>query len=179
MTHPNDDGALHVGVLLGDPRLPYPYAPDGRFGEEEIEGARQLRAALARLDGYRFSYFDDHLRLIDDLRSNPPELVLNLCDTGYRNDWELERNVPALLEILGIPYTGADPMAISLGTDKALVRALAVTLGIPVPNETFVDLTADPLVLPTTYPALIKPNASGGSFGITEDCVVQDAAAAE
>lgn len=171
--------ALEVGVILGDPRLPYPYAVDGRFGEEEIEGVRRLQDALAELDGYRFTYFDDHARLIDDLRAQPPDLALNLCDTGYRNDWELERNVPAFLEMLGIPYTGADPMAISLSTDKALVRALAIGHGVPVPNETFVDLTADPPVLPSMYPCLIKPNASGGSFGITEDCIVHDATQAE
>ena len=172
-------GELHVGVLLGDPRLPYPYAVDGTFGAEEIEAARRLRTALDRLDGYRFTWLDDHDRLICALRDKPPDLVLNLCDTGYRNHWELERNVPAFLEMLDIPYTGSDPMAISLGTDKALVRGLAFGLGIPVPNETYVDLTADPLILPMTYPALIKPNNSGGSFGITKDCVVHDAAAAE
>lgn len=179
MARSRTDETLHVGVILGDPRMPYPYSVDGRFGEEEIEGARKLQEALQRLDGYRFTYFDDHERLIDDLRADPPELAFNLCDTGYRNDWELERNVPALLEMLGIPYTGADPMAISVSTDKALVRALAFGLGIPVPNETYVDLTLDPLTLPTTYPALIKPNNSGGSFGITEDCIVHDAAQAE
>ncbi|HKJ95367.1 MAG TPA: D-alanine--D-alanine ligase, partial [Gammaproteobacteria bacterium] len=170
---------LRVAVLLGDPNLPYPYSLDGRFGEEEIEGARRLKKALEGLDGYHFTFLEDHSRLIDDLRATPPDLVLNLCDTGYRNDWELERNVPGFLEMLGIPYTGADPMAISLSTDKALVRALAFGLGIAVPNETYVDLTADPMILPTTYPALVKPNNSGGSFGITENCVVNDAAQAE
>ena len=172
-------GALDVAVLLGDPRLPYPYAPDGRFGQEELEADQRLRAALADLRGYRFTYFDDHDRLIDALRESRPALALNLCDTGFRNDWDLERNIPALLEILDIPYTGADPLAISLGTDKALVRALAMTLDIPVPNETYIDLTADPPPLPVLYPALIKPNNSGGSFGITRDCVVHDAAQAE
>lgn len=170
---------LHVGVLLGDPRLPYPYAIDGRFGAEEIDAVRGLDQALAGLAGYRFSWFDNHDTLIDDLRAHPPELVLNLCDTGYRNDWELERNIPAFLEMLGIPYTGADPMAISLSTDKALVSMAAARLGIPVPNETWVDLTHDPIELPTTYPAFIKPNNSGGSFGVTENCVVHDAAEAE
>ncbi len=170
---------LHVGVLLGDPRLPYPYSVDGHFGEEEIEGARRLGEALAELDGYRFTWFDDHERLIDDLRAAPPDLVLNLCDTGYRNQWELERNIPAFLEMLEIPYTGADPMAISVSTDKALVSMGAERLGIPVPNETFVDLTVDPLVLPASYPALIKPNNSGGSFGISASCVVHDATEAE
>lgn len=170
---------LHVGVLLGDPRLPYPYAVDGQFGSEEIEGVRHLEEALATLSGYRFTWFDDHSTLIDDLRANPPDLALNLCDTGYRNQWELERNVPAFLEMLGIPYTGADAMAISVSTDKALVSMAAARLGVPVPNETFVDLTHDPFELPTTYPAFIKPNNSGGSFGVTESCVVQDAAEAE
>jgi D-alanine-D-alanine ligase len=170
---------MNVAVLLGDPRFPYPYALDGRFGTEETEAVRHLETALARLDGYSFTLLDDHDSLIDDLRGAPPRLALNLCDTGFRNNWELERDIPALLEILDIPYTGADPMAISLSTDKALVRALAAGQGIPVPNETYVDLSADPLVLPSIYPCLIKPNSSGGSFGITRDCVVHDANEAE
>lgn len=170
---------LNVAVLLGDPRLPYAYAVDGVFGSEELEAVERLRTALERLPGYRFSYLDDHAALIDDLRDRPPDLALNFCDTGFRNNWDLERDIPALLEILGIPYTGADPMSISLTTDKALVRALAAGQGIAVPNETYVELAADPLVLPSIYPCLIKPNSSGGSFGITRDCVVHDVQEAE
>jgi len=170
---------LQVGVLLGDPRFPYPYSQTGSFGTEELEAVEWLRKALDELSGYAFLYFDDHERLIDDLRTTPLDLVLNLCDTGYRNNWDLERDVPALLEILDLPYTGSDPLAISLSTDKAIVRSLAFSLDIPVPNEVFVDLSADPLTLPMSYPALIKPNNSGGSFGITHDSVVADALQAE
>lgn len=173
------NAVLSVGVLLGDPTLLYPYAANGRFGHEEIEAVERLKHALDRLDAYRFIYFDDHGRLLDDLRHEHLDLALNLCDTGFRNNWDHERNIPALLEILDIPYTGADPLAISLGTDKALVGAAARMLDIPVPNESYVDLTADPLALPTVYPALIKPNSSGGSFGITESSVVHDPAGAE
>ncbi len=172
-------GDLTVAVVLGDPRLPYAYAVGGRFGDEERGAVEHLHTALSQLEGYHFSYLDHHATLIDDLRSVPYDLALNLCDTGFRNHWELERDIPALLEILGIPYTGADPMSISLTTDKALVRALAAGQGIPVPNETYVDLAAAPLVLPSIYPCLIKPNSSGGSFGITRDCVVQEAGEAE
>ncbi|RTR02455.1 D-alanine--D-alanine ligase family protein [Halomonas nitroreducens] len=172
-------GDLIVAVVLGDPRLPYAYAVGGRFGDEERAAVEHLHTALSQLEGYRFTYLDHHATLIDDLRATPYDLALNLCDTGFRNHWELERDIPALLEILGIPYTGADPMSISLTTDKALVRVLAAGQGIPVPNETYVALAADPLVLPSIYPCLIKPNSSGGSFGITRDCVVQDAGEAE
>ena len=169
---------LTLAVLLGDPRLPYPYARDGKFGAEETEAVDHLKAALARIEGIAPVYFDEHAQLIDALRATRPDLCLNFCDTGFNNDWNLERDIPALLEILGLPYTGADPMAISLSTDKALVRFAAQALGVPVPNETWVDLTAEPVTLPQVYPALIKPNSSGGSFGVSENCIVHDAAAA-
>lgn len=170
---------VDIAVLLGDPRLPYPYALEECFGAEEQNAIERLKAALAELEEFTFIYLNDHASLLDDLRQQPPSLALNLCDMGFRNNTTRELSIPVLLEILDIPYSGADPACMSVATDKSIVRAVARSLGIPVPNEVFVDLNADPLVLPALYPALIKPNFSDGSFGITEDCVVHDAAEAE
>lgn len=170
---------LTVGVLSGDPDLPYSYGVDGRFGPDDMEAVRQAVAAVDGLVGYRAVQLSDHASLLDDLRRQPPDLALNFCDTGYRNLLTNERNVPALLELLEIPYTGADPGCMSLCGDKALVRLLAASHGIPVPSETVVDLRADPLVLPELYPAMIKPNEGCGSLGVTPDSVVHDAAAAD
>ncbi|RRQ22745.1 D-alanine--D-alanine ligase family protein [Thiohalobacter thiocyanaticus] len=169
---------LTVGVLLGDQQLPYSFSPEGRLGQEEIRAFQQLEAALAQLTGYRFRYFNDHERLIDDLRGANLDLALNFCDTGYRNDWNLVTHIPSLLEMLDIPYTGSNGMTLNVTADKSLVRALAVTLNIPVPNEVYVDLRTDPLPLPEIYPALIKPNQGAGSFGMSRDCVVHDASQA-
>jgi D-alanine-D-alanine ligase len=165
---------LRVSVVLGDPELPYAYGPDGRFSEDDLAAVEELKLALAELDGYEVSYLDDHATLLDSLLRDAPDLVLNLCDTGFRNRWEHERNIPALLEILGIPYTGSDPAGIVLSNDKTLVSAAARLRGVRVPDHTFIDLTADPPVTPLAYPALIKPNVSAGSFGITDKSVVHD-----
>lgn len=170
---------LKLALITGDPRLPYEYGVDGRFAGEELEAVHQAHDALQLLDGYRVALLDDHDRLINALRDDPPDLVLNFCDTGYRNQLRNEINVPALLELLDIPYTGAGAACMGICGDKALVRHLALAYGIPVPNETLVDLCADPLVLPDLYPALIKPNAGCGSIGVTPDCVVHDAAEAD
>jgi D-alanine-D-alanine ligase len=169
---------LDVGVLLGDPRLPYAFSHEGRLGDEEIKAFAELEVTLSQLEGYRFTYFKDHERLMDDLRCARLDLVLNLCDTGYRNNWHQVAHIPALLEMFDIPYTGANGMALELTTDKSLMRALAMNLDVPVPSETFVDLRGDPLALPERYPALIKPNNGEGSFGMTRDCVVHDDAQA-
>ena len=165
---------LDLCVLSGDPRLPYEYGVDGRFGAEDVAAVERAREALDTLPGVRSRVLDDHQRLIDALREHPPGLAVNFCDAGYRNRLALEPNVPALLELLDIPYTGTGPGSMGLCSDKAAVRHLAASHGIPVPNEKLVDLRQDPLPLPDLYPAMIKPNAGAGSFGITPDCVVHD-----
>ncbi len=170
---------LQLGLLTGDPSLPYEYGPEGVSGQTERMAVDQALTALRSLDHYAVTHFGDHERLLDALRASPPELVLNLCDVGYRNRLALELNVPALLELLEIPYTGAGPVCMSLCSDKAMVRLLAAAHGIPVPGETFVDLTADPRVLPVLYPALIKPNAGCGSIGVSTGCVVNTPAEAD
>ena len=162
----------HVGVLLGDPRLAYSYSTTDAFGEQELAAVDHLKEALAKLAGrYRFTYFDDHSTLLDDLRVAELDLALNLCDTGYQNRWEHELNLPAYLELLGVPYTGAAPAGIVLSNDKALVSAAARNAGVAVPEQKFVDLRRNRRALPSRFPVLVKPNVSCGSLGITEKSV--------
>lgn len=170
---------LTIGLLSGDPALPYEYGVDGRFSDEDREAAQRVLETVEGLDGYTVKDFSDHGRLMDALRNDPPDLALNFCDTGYRNQLSNEANIPALLELLDIPYTGAGPSAMHLCADKAMVRLVAAANGIPVPNEILVDLHADPLTRPELFPAIIKPNAGCGSQGVTRDCVVYDASEAD
>lgn len=170
---------LTITVLSGDPDLPYEYGVDGRFSDDDAAAAERVVATVNGLDGYEARHLCHHARLIDELRADPPDLALNLCDTGYANRLANEPHVPALLELLDIPYTGAGPPAMHRCADKAMVRLTAAAHGIPVPNELLVDLGADPVSRPDLYPAIIKPNAGCGSMGMTRDCVVHDPAEAE
>src|SRR5258708_7704686 len=140
----------NVAVVMGDPRLSDRVKPDGRFGDSDLQTVAALRAALDDLPGYRFDYIDDHAALLSRLLASPPDLVLNLCDEGFRNDPTMEAHVPALLDMLGIPYTGAGPGCLTTCYDKSVVRSLAQALGIPVPEEVLIAAD-DPL---TTVPAL-------------------------
>ncbi|MDX1400858.1 MAG: hypothetical protein R3245_02960, partial [Kiloniellales bacterium] len=92
---------------------------------------------------------------------------------GFRNVPTQELNLPAYLELLGIPYTGAPPAAMVICFDKAIVRLVADSLDIPVPREVFVPAAMPLEELPDLLPALIKPNAADGSVGITKDAVVR------
>jgi len=164
-------------VLLGDPRLPDRSKPGGRFTADDLDQVERLKRALAELDDYSFEYLNDHATLLDDLRQRPPAFVLNFCDTGFRNDAQLEAHLAALLEMLAIPYSGNGPAALALCYDKSLVRAAAQSVGVPVPDEILLhDAEALPEI---ALPAFIKPNRGDGSVGITTRSLVQDRAAAE
>jgi D-alanine-D-alanine ligase len=169
---------LEICVLTGDPRLPDATKRGHRYNEEDFATHRGMREALESLPGFRFGFLDDHSSLFERLSSHPPDLVLNFCDTGFRNQATQELHVPALLEMLGVAYSGAPPAAMAICYDKQIVRRVAEALGIPVPRETYLAPGQDPDEAEIELPALIKPNQADGSVGITKDSVVRTRAEA-
>ncbi len=172
-----DRGPRDVWVVLGDTSLPDAVKAGGKFNQEDYETIDRLKSALAGLPGYSFRYIDRHATLLDELRDGTADLVLNLCDEGFGNDAFKELHVPALLEMLNLPYSGAGPACLGICYDKALVRAMAQALDIPVPLETYVRAGDRLATLPSVFPALLKPAHGDSSIGITQDAVVRDAEA--
>jgi D-alanine-D-alanine ligase len=171
-------GRPRVCVLTGDPRLPDLTKRDHRYNDEDFVTYRAMRAAFESFAGYRFAFEDDHGALFERFTRHPPDLVINFCDTGFRNLATQELHIPALLEMLGVPYSGASPACMALCYDKQIVRLLAQAQGVPVPREAYLAADAALEGLPDRYPALIKPNQADGSVGIRQDAVVHSRAEA-
>ncbi|MGA8381386.1 MAG: methyltransferase domain-containing protein [Stellaceae bacterium] len=161
-----------IAVILGDPRLPDPVKRNGQCSDEDLDTIERLKAALRALSDYRFRFLDNHASLFADLRTNRPSFVLNLCDEGFNNDAFMELHVPALLETLDIPYSGAGPSCLGLCYDKSLVRGIAQSIDLPVPAETYFNSDDLAATIPSVFPALIKPNYGDSSIGIGRDAVV-------
>ena len=159
-------------VILGDPNLPDPVKRNGRFNEEDAETVERFKTALGELPDYRFRFLDNHASLFADLRANRPHFVLNFCDEGFNNDAFMEMHVPAMLEMLDIPYSGAGPACLGLCYNKSLVRGIAQAIDVPVPAETYFNSDDLAATIPSVFPALIKPNYGDSSIGITKDAVV-------
>jgi len=161
-------------VVTGDHAAPDPTKRGARFNEEDLAMHRAMVAALEGLGRFRLRVISDHSRLFEELTREPPDLVVNFCDTGLGNVPTHELHLPAWLELNGIPYTGAGPQAMVTCYDKQVVRLVAEALGVPVPRETLIPAAEPPGRLPEFYPALIKPNQADGSVGITKDALVRD-----
>lgn len=161
-----------ITVLLGDPLLPDPVKLNSKFNEEDFETIDKLKTSLIGLDQFRFTYVDNHPDLIKELINEPPDFVLNLCDEGFLNDPLKELHVPAILEMLKIPYSGAGPACLGMCYNKHLVNAYAQSLDIPVPSETMISAQDFSGTIPAIYPALLKPEKGDSSFGININAVV-------
>lgn len=117
---------------------------------------------------------DDSLH--DALRRERPDIVFNIAECAggpFRESY-----VPTILEMLGIPYTGSDPLALALTLHKALTKKVLLYHGIATPP--FVEYDSVPREDPPFgYPAIVKPVHEGSGKGIRNDSVVRDRAALE
>ncbi len=114
---------------------------------------------------------------VAELANGRFQLVFNLCE-GMNNQAAGEPAAAALVELLGIPLTGAPSEMLALCLRKDRANAVLRAHGIPVPPW----MLARPDVAPgpwRRYPAIVKPAAEDGSFGISSDSVVRDRAALE
>ncbi len=168
-----DEELTHVVVILGDPNKADPLKPAGVFDDDDFYTIDQLKSALRELPGFQFEYLDNHDSLLSDLKKLMPklDLVFNLCDEGLDNDPRKELHVPALLEQLGIPYTGGGPQCLAFCYDKSLVRGVAKEMGVPVPEAFFIRPENTAFELPFDFPLIVKPNFGDSSFGITQRSV--------
>lgn len=163
-----------VVVLLGDPTKPDQLKPYGVFDDDDFYTIDQLKSALKQLPNYHFQYLYNHDTLIQDLLKLRREIdyVFNLCDEGFYNDPRKELHVPALLDMLEIPYSGAGPQCLAYCYDKSLVRGVAKEMHIPVPDAIFITAEKSSFDLPIPFPVIVKPNYGDSSFGITQRSVV-------
>jgi D-alanine-D-alanine ligase len=167
------DDARTLLVVTGDHALPDATKRGGTYNAEDTATHEAMTAAFRSLGKYEVEVWSDHRAFLERLDGKAPDLVVNFCDTGLYNIATQELHLPALLEVRGIPYTGAPPSAMVICYDKAIVRMIAEAEGVPVPREVFVA-RAEPVRHPADlYPALIKPNTADGSVGITKDAVVR------
>ena len=106
------------------------------------------------------------------LASTPVDVVFNIAE-GFKGR-NRESQVPALLELLDIPYTGSDPAALSVSLDKALAKRMVRTHGILTPDYFVMHTGRERLPKELAFPLLVKPVAEGTSKGVTKKSVVRD-----
>jgi D-alanine-D-alanine ligase len=114
---------------------------------------------------------DDNLA--ERLRLDRPEMVFNLVDS-VKGKESLAAAVPGVLELLGIPYTGADMLGMALDTNKFFIKEMLQRNGLPVPIFQLFTSPEDYLDPALRFPLISKLNAIHGSVEITASAVSEN-----
>jgi D-alanine-D-alanine ligase len=100
------------------------------------------------------------------------DLVFNLSEGIYGQAREAQ--LPAMLEMLQLPYTGSDPLTQALVLDKAKAKEILIANNVPTPPFQVMKTGDEPLKKNLDFPLFVKPVAEGSSAGITNDSKVDD-----
>jgi D-alanine-D-alanine ligase len=134
--------------------------------EETVDAIRNVLES----DGHEVIKLGGNTGLIDRLRQTSIDIVFNIAEgLGGRNR---EAHIPALLEFLNIPYTGSDPLTLSLTLDKSMAKRIVMSEGVPTPRFRKVERMEDLDDLNLRYPLFVKLCYEGSSKGVRSDSKV-------
>jgi D-alanine-D-alanine ligase len=136
--------------------------------EETVDAIRNVLES----EGHEVIKLGGDTGLIDRLRQTSIDIVFNIAEgLGGRNR---EAHIPALLEYLNIPYTGSDPLTLSLTLDKSMAKRVVMSEGVPTPRFKKVEKMEDLDDLNLKYPLFVKLCYEGSSKGVRSDSKVLD-----
>lgn len=162
---------LLVAVLAcpeSDSRL-YQIDPHAlRQGEATLEAVRDALSDL----GHTVSVVRTGPGMWKALTELSPDIVFNIA-TGYSSKRD-QMNIAAVLELLGVPYTGSGPLGHALGLYKHLAKMVWVTRGVPTPRFDLVYDGTSEIRKDLRYPVMVKPSSEGSSVGITAESIKRD-----
>jgi D-alanine-D-alanine ligase len=142
-----------------------PYTPGGRKPDIVV---LQVARALVKL-GHAPVPFPVPLELdalVAGIRKSAPDVIFNLCEE-WRGDGKQESRVAAMLELLGIPFTGNSSLGLALAGDKALSKKLYEYHQIAFPEfAVFTREKPDLVGGHLNFPMFVKPMRSDASLSI-------------
>ena len=142
------------------------------YGRENISDAIGIKKALGNIHDIKI------LSLGEDayyqIRIEKPDVIFNLCDTGFRDEPLLEPHVAAMYDILDVPYTGNNYFTIALCQNKARAKEILSFQNILTPKFQVFTSADRKLDSDLKFPMIVKPIREDGSVGIRERSVANN-----
>lgn len=163
----------NVGIIFSEVKREYfPTEVQYLTEKDAYHDARIIGQYLEKLGINTFLY-PANAELPERLRKDKPEMVFNLVGSVKGNEY-LASTIPAVLELLDIPYTGAGILGESLVYNKFLVKKLLEQNGVPVPHYQLFNTFSDPITPALRFPLISKLNEIHGAVEITKEAVSEN-----
>jgi D-alanine-D-alanine ligase len=161
---------LRIGFTFNVKRVD---SKGGNDAEAEYDAPETIDAIREALENYgHVTLFEATAELPRQLMQTPVDLVFNIAEgVAGRNR---EAAVPALCELMGIPYTGSDAATLSIALDKALSKRVLLQHEILTAEFQVMETGRERLSSKLKFPLIVKPNQEGSSKGVSASASVCD-----
>jgi D-alanine-D-alanine ligase len=132
-----------------------------------IEGLAQA----IRSHGHDPILIGDGVKLFRYLSNNSLDIVFNIAEGYYGRGREAQ--IPALLEMLQIPYVGSDSVTLGVALDKVMTKQIMKAERIPTAPFLKISRVEEINGVPLRYPLFIKPVHEGTGKGIDEQSKIK------
>ena len=112
------------------------------------------------------------INAFEKFKLNKPDIVFNIAE-GI-NNLSRESQIPAMLDMLNIPYTGSDALTLGICLDKARTKEILSYYKIPNANFIVVDKFKPLSNHSIEFPSIVKPVSEGSSKGIVNSSIVRN-----
>ena len=149
------------------------YATD-IWADLDSESTIDALAKALQSAGHQVDFREANTDLVHSLVGDRPDICFNIAEGLYGDSRESQ--IPALLELLKIPYTGSKIQTHAISLDKAMTKRVWMTHGLRTsPFQVFA--TKDDQLNPELhFPLFVKPSAEGTGAGVDVHAIVHDEA---
>jgi D-alanine-D-alanine ligase len=160
-----------IANIKGETDLPEDSPPDAGAEFDRVETVHAIQTALESA-GHTTTFIPADAGLPFTLLEKNPHICFNIAE-GWQGDGR-EAQVPALLEMLGIPYTASRVVANAISLDKTVTKRIWRDAQLPVvPFQEFVT-GEEPIRQSLRYPLFVKPAREGTGMGVDLGAVVNN-----
>ena len=145
--------------------------PDAFADFDHIETIDSIRAAL-ETDGHQTCFIQADANLPFALKEVQPDICFNIAE-GLGGDAR-EAQVPALLEMFGIPYTGSRVLTNGISLDKTLTKRIWRDRRLPVAPFQEFTIGDEPIRPELRFPLFVKPAREGTGMGVDMKAIVNN-----
>jgi D-alanine-D-alanine ligase len=141
---------------------------------DDLDSEKTINALVEaiRAGGHVCEFLEGDISLYDTIRKYNPDICFNICE-GHFGDAR-EAQVPAMLEMLRIPYTGSKVLTLALALDKSMTKRVLVYHDLPTPTFQTFERVDEPLTSDMIFPLFVKPSREGTGMGVTSKSIVHN-----
>ncbi len=162
---------------------------DGMPAEQwdDLDGEKTVNAIVEALrgGGHEVAFLEASIwsphNLVERLDDYKPDICFNIAESHFGDGRESQ--IPALLEMLRIPYTGSKVLALALALDKPMTKRILHYHDLPTPEFQVFEDAAEPIDDDLVnesgellFPMFVKPSREGTSIGVTVESIVHTVA---